>query len=245
MFSETTLVETLKSIVKFGYKYKTKKRPVMMYMFGSTCGRSEFPQFHKDGKKKTMPRPYETSRPGEDGRRFIQQAWFTKFVQDIEWAVIHFYCKHHPDKKKSKFILDKIKSSKQNIPPCCRISGTFFSHFTLIGTMEDNPIGLPGHYDKGDIVTALVHIGSPIEGGSTYYKDSTDGKVVKEVKCYHGRLQIGCFDSTFHGAYPWIGARTSINLHLKASVLNHFEEYGCYYYRQLRNSKYQSSFRAY
>ena len=159
----------------------------------------------------------------------MDTVWFTKFIQDVEFAVIHFFVKHNPDRKKSRYILRQIKKAKKIIPPCCRISGTFFSHMTLLGTMDDNDKGIAGHYDRRDIVTALIHIGDPSSGGATYYKESEEGIISKKVKCYHGRLQIGCFDTTFHGALPWTGYRTSINLHLKQSVLDHFETYRCYY----------------
>ena len=59
------------------------------------------------------------SQPGRPGRDFLNTAWFTKFVQDVEYAVIHFYLQKNPDENKCRYILKMISAAKKKIPSCC------------------------------------------------------------------------------------------------------------------------------
>ena len=110
----------------------------------------------------------------------------------------------------------------------CRISGSFFTHMSVIGKLKDKG-EVPTHFDEKDCITTLVHLGSVREGGSTQYYDGNTikdiGKMTYKIPFCHGQIQIGCFNDTLHCAESWMGNRGCINFNLKMNVVDHFKTY--------------------
>ena len=127
------------------------------------------------------------------------------------------------------------------VPIECRVAGSFFTHMSVIGRLQEKG-EVPIHFDEKDTITALVHLGSTSKGGSTlYYNGNTvkdHGKIVHKVPFLHGQIQIGNFNDTLHSAEKWTGNRGCINFNLKMDVVNHFQTYGMRYFQHYRRNKY-------
>lgn len=242
-FSPSAIRTTYDVLKSNGTYHKTKKRNLSMYMYGSTCTASQFPQYYKDGKHHTLPRPYESSKPGHSGHRLMHCAWFTELVSTIEDAVKFFLEELHPNKEFSEKILETMREVENIVPNELRISNSIFTHLTVLGDLKDGSGMLP-HLDEKDIITAIFHVGFPSEGGSTNYYNglsvSESGKKVKEIIFKHGRLQIGQYNNVIHGVDAWKGERGCLIFNTKETILNHFREESDYYYKQYQRNGFPS-----
>ena len=232
-------INTYNCIKKTGTYSKISQRKVPMYLFGSTIGRTKFPQYCDSDGYHNLARPYANYKPNSKGRKIIDSVWFSEFV-------IYFLKELHPNKKKAKMTLFWISLAKKVIPRECRISDTFFNHMTLLGNLKDNEGSIHPHVDSEDVITALFHVGSPSVGGNTLYYDGTSknskGNIVHSIYFEHGRLQIGFYDKIVHSAEPWEGVRGGINLNLKRNVLSFFQKEKCRkYYNQYASAGWPSS----
>ena len=102
-----------------------------MYMYGSTITATQYPQYYKEGKHYTLPRPYDSSKSGRSGYRLMNCSWFCELVLTIQNAVQFFLEELHPDKAKSSHILDQLTKVKKIVPADLRISNSFFTHLTV------------------------------------------------------------------------------------------------------------------
>ena len=173
----------------------------------------------------------------------MNRLWFKELVHTIEQSVLFFVEELNPDIKKRKDILDKISKVKELVPKDLRIANSFFTHLTVLGDLKDG-CGMNPHFDEKDIITAIFHVGSTTEGGSTLYYNglSVDqvGVTMKEIKFKHGRLQIGQYKDIIHSVQSWKGQRGCLIFNVKETVLNHFIQESMTYYKQYQIQGYPS-----
>ena len=226
-WSESCFMTTYNTIKKTGTYLRSSQRKIPMYLFGSTIGASQFPQYLDSNGHHNLPRPYRNYKPGSPARAITDSHWFTEFAMDVEKCVIEFLKEIYPYHKKAELTLFLMATAKAMIPQECRISNTAFNHMTLLGNLNhESSMNIGAHIDDQDIVTALFHVGKPIKGGETHYYSGKSkkekGDVMICVPFKHGRLQVGFFDDTVHCATNWEGIRGGINFNLKKNVLSFF-----------------------
>ena len=243
-FSQISWENIYKALVGSGTYVKTPKRAIANYCYGSTITACKWPIYIKGGKHYILPRPYPKSKPGSTGFQIMMRDWFREFVRDVENSAIFFLKELHPNTEESKKILKLMLETRKFVPYELRIAGSCFTHMSLIGKLD--PKGeIPPHFDEKDVITALVHLGSGVTGGSTlYYSGLTTekkGETKKGIDFRHGQIQVGCYNTTLHGVERWSGKRGCINFNLKESILNHFKDEGMHYFKQYRRNKYPSS----
>lgn len=229
--------------MKGGTYVKTPKRAIANYCYGSTKTACKWPIYIKNDKHCILPRPYPKSKPGSTGFKLMMRDWFKEMVIDVEKTVIFFLKNLFPNKDEGKKILKVMKAVRKHVPYELRISGSCFTHMSLIGKLDMKGDIRP-HFDEKDVITALIHLGAGVTGGSTqYYSGSTTtdkGRIEKEISFNHGQIQVGCYNSILHGVNRWTGKRGCINLNIKMSILDHFKEEGMYYFKQYRTNNYPS-----
>ena len=161
------------------------------------------------------------------------------------FLIYHYPILHHKTE-----VLKAIEDSKGKIPKDLRLGDTFFKHMTVLGKMEmkqmatknstnrDDLIALNvnPHMDKGDIVTALFHVGNVSKGGKTIYYNGKNAKnkgdIIFSQPFQHGNLTVGFYSSVLHAVESWEGQRGSFVLNLKSAVLEHFRKYGDQFYQK-------------
>ena len=185
-----------------------------------------------------MPRPYYTSKPGNRGYNIIRTSWMQSFIKEVEYHVLHYLHNLCPDKEMKKITLLNIQLSKNIIPECLRLGGSFFTHMSVFGTVNKEDGEMPINFDERDIISCVFHLGKVIQGGSTsfYSGDKADdpGNKVYEVPFRHGSFQIGFFNQVLHGVDNWEGQRCGIQLNIKKDLLKHFIRYGTTHYDKYR-----------
>ena len=107
------------------------------------------------------------------------------------------------------------------------------------------PVANVSVVDEGDVVTAILDIGFPTEGGSTnFYSNALNEKCKKLTYCLnfkHGHVHIGSFHSIVHSVQPSKGLRGSIVFNLKRDIVDFFETdkvpyYNMYCYLEKKKS---------
>ena len=82
---------------------------------------------------------------------------------------------------------------------------------TVMGSSNLTNNGVPLHFDEGDLISVIFHVGRPHSGGYTSYfngtKKNAPQKKVFSIPCRHGRIQIGFFQNVLHSAEYWTGPR--------------------------------------
>ena len=72
----------------------------------------------------------------------------------------------------------------------------------IIGNLNENSDYVSKHVDKGNLVTALLHVGNSFKGsGIKYYTGVTRESIhnlAKEIPYVRGQLNIGCFEKILH-----------------------------------------------
>ena len=198
-FNEFSVPNTYKLLVKGGTRMKTKKRKIVMYLYGSTIMGSRYPLFYCDGGYHPLPGPYFPSKSDNYGYYILRRLRFKTMVNEVEGLALHFLQDCYPIRCVAEDILLKVKMSKYLIPESCRISGSFYTHMTVLGEFEDARFDIPTHIDKKDVITAIVHVGCIDEGGGStlYYDGKTEdepGSVCYSTPFQHGRVQIGVYN---------------------------------------------------
>ena len=208
------------SICQGGTRMKTKKRKMVMYQFGGTIGASRYPLFLKNetdlkghsSNFSMLPRPVVKSRPGEYGHTIMNHTpWLKKLVGDISAVVQKFLFQLNSGN--SENCIQVIEKTLQIVPPCLRISNSFFTQMIILRDeklKKENDI--PVHIDEDDYINAILTLGDiSNDGGSTVYytgvHQNDTGKICYSVPFEHGRLQIGFFDQVYHGVSGWEGDR--------------------------------------
>ena len=155
-----------------GIYWKTKKRKVGMYLFGSTITATRYPKYIHKGKEYCLPRPYRNSKPENEGETiFSQNKFLVDMIVDIEKIVVHFLQYHCRIEKLAKLTLFHISRCKTIVPSNLRLAGTFFTHCTVIGTFESIDAEIPPHFDENDLISVVFHADRVREGGDTLYFD--------------------------------------------------------------------------
>ena len=231
--------------MKNGVYWKTKKRKVGMYLYGSTITATRYPKFIHKGKEYVLPRPYETSKPTQNCDTVFPKNHILKnLIVEIEKIVIHYLQFHCKDSKMAKMCLFHIARSHKKIPNNLRLCNTFFTHCTIVGTFEEIDGEIPPHLDEKDHISVVFHCGHVKNGGETVYYDGVSkkniGNPVYSVPFEHGRVQIGFYQNVIHSVNKWRGTRCLINFNLKVKVLEHFEKFGMQYYEKFMEVGYPS-----
>ena len=234
-------------IAKGGNSCKTMRRVLQMYQYGGTIGYARYPLFRIPGcdRDRMLPRPVVKSRPykGHGHTVMEETEWFIDLVQDVEDMVVRHLLVVGTEE--SKHILKWCHFSRTKIPDCLRICDTFFTQFVLVGS-SDNDGKMPPHLDNDDHINAIVSVGdSNISGGATQYYNgvskSDKGIPVLSIPFQHGRIQIGRFDSVYHGVDGWSGGRRgTFNFSVKKKLTKHFHLHDNQYYSQYVNAQYPS-----
>ena len=103
----------------------------------------------------------------------------------------------------------------------------FFYQFVLLGS-DASDGKMPLHLDNYDHINAILPVcDCNISGGETQYYNgisrSDIGVPVLTIPFQHGIIQIGRFDSVFHGVSGWSGGRRGkFNVSVKNNWLNIF-----------------------
>ena len=167
--------------MKHGIYWKTNKRKVGMYLYGSTITATQYPKFIHEGKEYVLPRPYGNCKPDNAANNMLgNNEFLSKMINDIEKIVIHFLQYHCKNVKLSRKTLLDIQASKDLIPDSLRLSGTFFTHSTVIGTFNEVDAQIPPHFDENDVISVIFHAGKVKEGGETLYYNGSQKKEIGE-----------------------------------------------------------------
>ena len=197
-----------------------------MYCIGSTSFATQYPRFFHGNKWFTLPRPYETSKPGGKATLMLEQQYWRNIIQDIEYHVFEYIEQVLPTTVRYKIFLNILKLCKIVIPSSCRINDSIFSHMTILGNGSIDGEGIPCHLDEKDIISVVLHLGEVKYGGFTkYYNGSSiknKGELKKSIPFQHGRIQIGFFNQIIHEVSSWKGQGTAINFNLKRDVFFSF-----------------------
>ena len=81
-----------------------------MYCFGSTITCTQFPKFFHDRRSQILPRPYYTSKPGNQGYNLVRASFMQSFIKEVEHHVLHYLHNLCADKemKKTNFVESRI-----------------------------------------------------------------------------------------------------------------------------------------
>ena len=151
-----------------------------MYLYVSTITATQYPKFVHEGKEYVLPRRYGNCKPNHPGNNMLgNNPCLSKMIQDIEDIVIHFLQYHCKSVKLTRTTLLDIQASKNLIPESLRLSGTFFTHSTVIGTFNEVDAEIPPHFDENDIISVIFHVGNVKEGGETLYYNGSQKKLGK------------------------------------------------------------------
>ena len=81
--------QTYDSIKKGGYTMNKGIQNEKMHMYGSTVGRSKYPCFLENNKRKMRPRPVTKIRPGALGYQLFNTCnWLQDIVKDMEYLCL-------------------------------------------------------------------------------------------------------------------------------------------------------------
>ena len=226
--------------MKHGVYWKTKKRQVGMYLYGSTITATQYPKFIHKGKEYVLPRPYGNCKPNNSGQNlFSNNPSIYVMINDIEKIVINFLQYHCKNLKLARQTLLDIQASKDIIPKSLRLADNCFTHSTVISTFDEVNAQIPPHFDENDVISVIFHAGRVKEGGETLYYNGFEkreiGDEVFAVPFRHGRIQIGFYQNVLHSVRKWRGTRCIINFNLKKRVIQHFREHGSKYYDSYLN----------
>ena len=120
-----------------------------------------------------ISRLYETWCP--KGRK-----WFTHLLFDLEVCCqlhLHHLIYVHTlngDLEKveeRKSVIDSTIFLQKVIPQSLRLCNTFFIQMVIAGKFNDINNGIPPHLDEDDIISCIITLGSPNNGGNTDYYD--------------------------------------------------------------------------
>lgn len=228
------------------------------HCMGSTTYAGMTPRFvDYFNKIHMLPRPY---RATIDNSHLLMKLWIGAFIIDLAELTLHnlrqqrdyFQLKGMNDLYNlvNEIILD-IEFCIDNVPLDLRLYGTFFTQATIVGSAFDVTHSMPPHLDKCDIITCLVTFGTNMIGGSTVYfnekkpKDANIDNFSLEIPFMHGRIQIGTYCTIVHGISNWEGTRMSLSLNMKRKVINHFRNYGNYFFQQYKDENFPRENRLY
>lgn len=236
-----TNIERIKNAALF---LVTQKRGADMYCIGSTKGVCQFPRFeYKENKYDCLPRPYDSSKPGNPMWQIMQEPWFmsiSSMVHNLTYEYLQKYSKFDTTTMK---VLETFERSLKILPQSIKVCDTAFSHINMTVVPDGESMNI--HVDEDDIFTAVLHIGNVVEGGETNFYDglSADnpGNIVHKEAFAHGKVQIGYFDKVYHGVSKYKGERYGLNFIMKKSVFEHFDKYGTMFYSKLVDRSYNTN----
>ena len=87
-----------------------------MYCIGSTSFATQYPRFFHGNKWFTLPRPYETSKPGGKATLMLEQQYWRNIIHDIEYHVFEYIEQVLPATVRYKKNLNSLRLCKVVIP---------------------------------------------------------------------------------------------------------------------------------
>ena len=247
LFGEHYFLETYKEIASSFDKVLPGKRGIVMYCAGSTMGLTYYPSYRLNNIHNSLPRPYSKCKENNKGFMTLQLCWMKELLKDIEKVTLSFL-KNLPEGFQRTELMDYINKSYELVPEELRLCSTFFTSMMCMGSMssdQDQFCENNAHVDEGDVVTAILDLGFPTEGGSTnFYSNALNEKCKKLTYCLnfkHGNVHIGSFHSIVHSVQPSKGLRGSIVFNLKRDIVDFFETdkvpyYNMYCYLEKKKS---------
>mgnify|MGYP003340955483 CR=1 FL=1 len=210
-------------------KVKPGKRGIIMFCAGSTTGITHYPTYCLNHTHQSLPRPYSKSKEGNEAYKTLQLCWMKELLRDIEKITLSLISNLPEGFQKSELISYTNKSYNL-VPEELRLYSTFFTSIMCMGSMsnqKDQFCSNNAHVDKGDVVTAILDLGFPIQGGSTFFYSNAINKALKtktyDLKFQHGHLHIGSFHSVVHSVQASEGIRGSIVFNMKRDIIDFFE----------------------
>ena len=70
-----------------------------------------------------------------------------------------------------KLVIDLMNYSEKVIPQSLRLCNTFFTQMVIVGKCNEINNGKPPHLDEDDIISCVITLRSPNNGGDTDYYD--------------------------------------------------------------------------
>lgn len=209
-----------------------------MYILGSTIGSSRSPRL-KTGVDKNgtelftmLPRRVVHCRKGEKGYTYMNQLWYLRLVRQIG-EIVRKYVHHLSTLYDSyKQMWEDICYVDEYLPSELKIGESPFTQAILFRN-KDGTNYVHGHFDPGDIVTAILAFGWIKSGGETNYfsdsalpKERNDKKLnkVHSVPFKNGLLQIGSYDSILHSVSKWEGDLYFLNLHTSRKLVYSYRD---------------------
>ena len=99
----------------------------------------------------------------------------------------------------------------------------------MVGKFNKVNNGIPPHLDEDDIISCIITLGSPNNGGDTDYYDGINNKMFGDIQISvpfkHCQLQIGCYHKIYHGVRSWDGNRIILNFKFEKNFIDHFQLY--------------------
>ena len=184
---------------------------------------------------------------------FMQNPWFKYFTEDLSTITItHLLIAiENAQSENNSFLYDyfmkiyiKILFVRDKLPKSLKIYDSIFTQVSIVGTfpIPDSKGEIPLHKDEKDIISCVVTLGNVSRGGSTLYYNGIDlkspGEPILDIPFNHGRIQIGCYSQILHEVSKWQGNRVTINFNIKEPIVEHFEKFGNYFYKQYEEKGY-------
>ena len=122
-----------------------------------------------------------------------------------------------------KSFIDSMNYLEKIIPQLLRLCYTFFTQMVIVGKCNESNIGIPPHLDEDDIISCIVTLYSPNNGGDTDYYEGLKIKMfgVKQflVPFKHCQLKIGCYNKIYQGFCSLYANRITLNFNMKKNSL--------------------------
>lgn len=262
----TTYYNTTKTLVESSAAViYNKKRKNYNYLIGSTdFAGNTVPKFVNPLKTKTntctgesmLPRLYYKWLEAyiKSHRCFEMNSWFKYFVEDLSVltithvrnAIVRAQQDNNiPLLQNLRVIYRKIMFVLNKLPSSLKIYNSIFTQLAIVGKYPnaDSTGEIPLHRDNKDIISCVVTFGTVEEGsGSTIFHDGIDdkqqGNEIYSLPFKHGRIQIGTYSEILHEVTKWRGDRLTMNFNIKAQIVDHFEVFGDYFYKQYESKDY-------
>ena len=93
----------------------------------------------------------------------------------------------------------------------------------IVEKLNEINSGIPPHLDEDDIISCIITLGSPNNGGDTDYYDGINNNMFGDkqslVTFKHYQLRIGCYNKIYHGVRSWDGNGITLNFNLIKNLL--------------------------
>lgn len=174
-----------------------------------------------------LPRRVVQCRDGELGDTYMNQLWYLCLVRQIG-NIVQIYM-HHLSKLYDEYkdMWNDICYVDKYLPSELKLGDSPFTQ-AIFFRNKDGTNSVPGHFDPGDIVTAIIAFGWITSGGETNYfsdcvlpKHRNDKKLKKvhSVPFKNELLQVGSYDNILHSVSKREGELYFLNLHTNRQLV--------------------------